>query len=152
MQLHSPYRVVLDTSVLVAAARSNKGSSYAIVSSIPAQEFQICLSLAVYLEWQAVLTRPENLPAGATLDDALDFLAYLASHAHLQEIYFAWRPFLNDPSDDLVLELAFAANCQYIVTHNTRDFVGSERLGVIAVTPRDFLKLIRRNFHERHYH
>ena len=152
MQLHFPCRVVIDTSVLVAAARSRKGASYAIVSSIPAEEFQICLSLAVYLEWQAVLTRPENLPLGASPRDALEFLGYLANHAHLQAIYFAWRPFLNDPSDDLVLELAFAANCQYIITHNIRDFNGSQQLGITAITPHDFLKLLRRRLHERDYH
>jgi hypothetical protein len=43
----------------------------------------------------------------------------------------------------MILELAFAANSPYIVTHNVRDFAGSERLGIKAITPRDFLKLIR---------
>jgi predicted nucleic acid-binding protein len=55
---------------------------------------------------------------------------------------FLWRPFLADPNDDMILELAFAARCPYIVTHNIRDFRGCEQLGIQAVTPRDFLKLI----------
>jgi len=42
----------------------------------------------------------------------------------------------------MILELAFAANCRYIVTHNIRDFRGCERLSMEAVTPRDFLKII----------
>jgi hypothetical protein len=41
----------------------------------------------------------------------------------------------------MILELAFAANCRYIVTHNVRDFRGCEQLGVEAVTPGGFLKL-----------
>ena len=45
---------------------------------------------------------------------------------------------LPDPDDDMILELAFAANCRYIVTHNVRDFAGCERLGVTAITPHDF--------------
>ena len=48
-------RVVFDTSVLVAAAHSLKGASFALVSAIPSAQFQICLSVALYLEWQEVL-------------------------------------------------------------------------------------------------
>jgi predicted nucleic acid-binding protein len=137
-------RVVLDTSVLVAAARSRLGASHFLIRSIPAPEFEICLSVGLYTEWQGVLTRPEHLPPGQTAEDALGFLRYLASRAHLQEIHFLWRPFLPDADDDMVLELAFAAGCRYVVTHNVNDFRGSERLGVKAVTPRDFLNLIRK--------
>jgi predicted nucleic acid-binding protein len=135
-------RVTFDTSVLVAAARSRRGASFALVSAIPSPEFQICLSIGLYAEWQDVLTRPEHLPPGQTAADALAFLRYLAGEAWLQDIFFLWRPFLPDPDDDMILELAFAANCRYIVTHNVRDFRGCEELGIEAVTPRDFLKLI----------
>ena len=136
-------RIVFDTSVLVAAARSRAGASYALVSSIPAAEFELCLSVGLFVEWLAVMTRPENLPLNQTAEDALGFLRYLASQAHLQEIHFLWRPFLPDADDDMVLELALAAGCRYIVTHNVKDFRGSEELGVSAISPRDFLKLIR---------
>lgn len=136
-------RVVFDTSVLVAAARSQRGASFALVRSIPSPQFQLCLSVGLYMEWQSVLGRRENLPPGHTAEDALRFLRFLASQAHLQEIHFVWRPFLPDPDDDMVLELAFAAGCRHIVTHNVRDFRGSERLGVVAMTPREFWNLIR---------
>ena len=95
------------------------------------------------MEWQAVLTRQENLLPGRSQEEALDFLRYLASQAHLQEIYYSWRPFLRDPNDDLLMELAFAAKCQFIITHNIRDFHGSEQLGITAITPGKFLKLMR---------
>lgn len=127
----------------MAAARSRRGASYALVSSIPSPQFEICLSVALYTEWQEILTRPENLPGGLTPDDTQRFLRYLAGHAHWQEIHFLWRPFLQDADDDMVLELAFAAGCRHIVTHNARDFRGSEQLGITALTPREFLNLIR---------
>ena len=76
------------------------------MNSVPAPEFQICLSVGLYAEWQEVLTRAEHLPPGVTSEDVLRFLRYLANQAHLQEIHFLWRPFLVDPDDDLVLELA----------------------------------------------
>jgi len=128
----------------VAAAHSRDGASFALVSSIPSPRFQICLSVGLYTEWQDVLTRTEHLPPGQTSEDALRFLRYLASQAQLQDIFFLWRPFLSDPDDDMVLELAFAAGCRYIVTHNTKDFRGSEQLGSAAITPRDFLAIVTR--------
>jgi predicted nucleic acid-binding protein len=81
-------RVVFDTNVLVAAARSRLGASYALVSSIPAPAFQLCLSVSLYTEWQEVLSRVENLPPGGTAEDARRFVRYLASQSHLQEIHF----------------------------------------------------------------
>jgi predicted nucleic acid-binding protein len=135
-------RVAFDTSVLVAAARSRDGASFALISSIPSDRFQICLSVSLYAEWQDVLTRPEHLPPGQSAPDALAFLRFLAAQAWLQEIFFLWRPFLPDPGDDMILELAFAANCRYIVTHNIRHFAGCEQLGISAVTPGEFLRVI----------
>jgi putative PIN family toxin of toxin-antitoxin system len=137
-------RVVFDTSVLVAAARSRRGVSYALVSSIPSPDFQLCLSVSLYTEWQGVLTRAENLAPGRTAEDTRRYLRYLASQSHLQEIHFLWRPFLRDADDEMVLEVAFASGCRHIVTHNVKDFDGSEHLGITALSPREFLDLIQK--------
>lgn len=67
------------------------------------------------------------------------YLRYLASVAHLQDVYYLWRPFLRDPNDDMVLECAVASGSKYLVTHNVRDFLRSAELGVLAITPADFL-------------
>ena len=40
-------RVVFDTSVLVAASRSNRGASYELVRSVPLRRFELCLSVAL---------------------------------------------------------------------------------------------------------
>ena len=137
-------RIVLDTSVLVAAARSRNGASFKLVSMLPTPEIELALTVAVYTEWQAVMTRPENVPSGATLDDALAFLRYLASIAHLQDVHFLWRPFSRDPDDDMIVECAVASGCEYIVTHNVKDFRRVEELKVQAITPAQLLNLLRR--------
>lgn len=135
--------MVFDTNVLVAAAKSRDGASFELVNAIPTHNYTICLSVALYSEWQSVLTRPQNIPLGLTVENVQGYLKFLATNAHLQEIHFLWRPFLQDPDDDMVLELAFAAGAQYIVSHNLNDFRGSEQLGVSAITPREFLKVAR---------
>jgi predicted nucleic acid-binding protein len=43
----------------------------------------------------------------------------------------------------MLLELAVAAQCRVIVTHNVADFVGVEKFNVEAITPGAFLRLIR---------
>jgi hypothetical protein len=100
------------------------------------------ISVPLFLEYQAVLLRPENLLHRSGVQ-AEGFLDFLLSVSHLQEIFFLWRPALPDPDDDLILELAVAAECRYIVTHNLRDFRGIDRWGIAAVTPPDFLNLIK---------
>jgi predicted nucleic acid-binding protein len=136
-------RVVLDTSLLVAAARSKNGASHALLSGMPHARFQPVVSVPLFLEYRAVLLRPENLlqrpPAQAE-----SFLDFLLSASHLQEVFFHWRPALPDADDDLILELAVAAGCRYVVTHNLRDFRGTEKWGITAATPGDFLKLIEK--------
>lgn len=135
--------VVIDTCVLVAAARSRNGASFKLLTMLPSRDFEIALTVPLYTEYQAVLTRPEHLPPGLTADAALGFVRYLASIAQLHDVYFLWRPLLRDPDDDMVLECAVACGSKLILTHNTKDFRRAESLGVSAVTPADFLALIR---------
>lgn len=136
-------RVVLDTSVLVAAARSRNGASHQLMSMLPSRDFEMALTVALYTEWQAVLTRPEHRPPGVTVNAALAYLRYLVSLAHLQDVHFLWRPFLRDPDDDMLLECAVASGSSFIVTHNVKDFQRAQSLKVRAIKPADFLKHLR---------
>ncbi|WPL19022.1 putative toxin-antitoxin system toxin component, PIN family [Thiorhodovibrio winogradskyi] len=131
--------VVLDTCVLVAAARSRHGASNALMLLLPDRRIQPAVSVPLFVEYQATLLRGENL-GGRSARDVDDFLDYLLSFSHLQDIHYRWRPALADPDDDFVLELAVAASCRYIVTHNLRDFRGAEQWGVEPIAPGNLLK------------
>ena len=92
------------------------------------------------LEYEDVLQRPQAGRLGrADVDAVLD---YFCKVAHQQQIFFLWRPFLNDPKDDMLLELAVAARCQSIVTYNVRDFAGAEMFGISVLEPSPFLSCI----------
>jgi predicted nucleic acid-binding protein len=67
-------------------------------------------------------------------------LDYLCSVARHFRVYYLWRPLLRDPHDDMVLELAVTAECPLIVTYNVSDFVGIERFGIGAITPKVLLE------------
>jgi predicted nucleic acid-binding protein len=135
-------RVVLDTSVLVAAMRSRRGASFEVVARLGKGTFQAAVSVPLVLEYESALLR--HLAASPfTEDDVRALIDYVCDVAIQQEVFFLWRPFLRDPSDDLVLEVAVAAGCEAVVTHNVRDFRCAEKLGVQIITPGRFLQQIR---------
>jgi putative PIN family toxin of toxin-antitoxin system len=131
--------VVLDTNVLVAAVRSRRGASFQLLSLIGTGAFEIAVSVPLVLEYEDALIR--HLAAtDLSEDDLRDIIDYMCSVAVRQEVFYLWRPVLKDPGDDLVLELAIAANCDAIVTHNIRDFAGLSRFGLRLLTPGEFLQ------------
>ncbi len=134
-------RVVLDTNVLVAALRSNRGASFRLLSEIGSARFEVCLSVPLMLEYETVLFRHART-LGLSRTDIGDVLDYICSVAHRQEIFFLWRPQLRDLADDMVLELAVAAGCQFIVSFNTRDFGSTRAFSLRVLTPREFLQTI----------
>jgi len=137
--MQSVRRVVLDTNVLVAAIRSKRGSSYELLQRLDEGAFEITVSVSLTLEYESVLVRHIS-DSYLTRQDVMNLIDYLCEIARWQEIFFLWRPFLRDSGDDMVLELAVAAGCDKIVTHNTRDFSGVERFGIEVLTPAAFLQ------------
>jgi putative PIN family toxin of toxin-antitoxin system len=131
-------RVVLDTSVLVAALRSRRGASFRLLELLRKGRFQIAVSVPLVLEYEAVLVR-HAAELGLSGEEAVGVVDYLCRVARRQKIHFLWRPALRDPRDEFVLELAVAAACEAIVTHNVRDFGGARPFGVQVLTPSEFL-------------
>jgi len=131
-------KVVIDTNVLVAALRSRRGASYKLVSLIPSDKFSIVISVPLIFEYEAVLCRGE-LADAITEQDINDFIDYLCDAAIHQKVFFLWRPFLPDPADDLVLEVAVAAGCNSIITFNKRDFRGIDKFGLRVLSPKELL-------------
>ena len=131
-------RVVLDSNVLVAALRSRNGASFELLRLLRANRFEVALSVPLAFQYEAVLVRHAK-ELGLSKHEAVGLVDYFCQVAHKQEIHFLWRPTLSDPGDEFVLELAVAAGCKVIVTHNTKDFRGAERFGISVITPGEFL-------------
>jgi len=139
--MNKPYQVVMDTSVLVAGLRSRRGASFRLLELLGDSRWQIHLSTALVLEYEAVARR-EAAQLWAQPERVEAILDYICAVGMAHRIFFSWRPCLPDPEDDFVLELAVAASAAWIITHNVRDFRGAERFGVRAITPREFLNLL----------
>jgi len=133
--------IVLDTNIIYSALRSKQGASFKLLSLVGIGKFEIHDSVALVLEYEDVLQRhPEAF--GLSQEEVSTFIDSLCAMAHHHKIYFLWRPSLSDPNDELLLELAVTAQCDYIVTHNISDFTGSEKFGIRAITPKEFLQII----------
>lgn len=97
--------------------------------------------MPLVLEYEAVLKRQTRV-LGLTLADVDGLLDDLCLLGERHLVYYLWRPTLRNPGDEMVLELAVAAGCPHIVTHNGRDFAGSEQFGVESFTPQQWLTRI----------
>ncbi len=133
--------VVLDTNVLVSALRSRLGASNAVMCRLARREFEAAVSTALLLEYDEVLHRPGIVPDYRN-DEIAAFLDSVCAVSREAYIYFAWRPILPDPGDDLVLECALASGATHIVTHNLRDFPEVDRFGISVVAPNQFLRFL----------
>jgi predicted nucleic acid-binding protein len=128
--------------VLVAAIRSRRGASFQVLSRVGTGACELAVSVPLVLEYEDAMMRhvAASLLSDADVRELLDYVCGVAVH---QEVFFLWRPFLRDASDDMIVELAVAAGCEVIVTHNVRDFRGAERFGLRIVTPAAFLQELR---------
>lgn len=136
-----PYEIVLDTNVLVAAARSQRGASFALLETLPKRKWRMNISSALMLEYESKLkveAKRQGRPQ-IVVDEFLDFLVAISSR---RQIYFLLRPFLRDPGDDFIIELAVASRAQFIVTHNIRDFAQATEYGISVIKPHEFLRLV----------
>lgn len=134
-------QIVVDTNVLVSAIRSKRGASYLLLTHFDTGKFEINVSVPLVLEYEAVL-KQFRWNVGLTDADVGILIDYICSVANLHSIDFLWRPQLQDPKDDMVLEVAIQAGCESIVTHNVADFRGCDQFGIEIVTPKSFLKRI----------
>lgn len=121
--------------------RSRRGASFAVLSSVGTGRFDIAVSVPLVLEYEEVLRgqASEVDRAPTAVNDMIDYLCAVGKR---QAIFFLWRPCLPDPDDDMLLELAVAAGCDAIVTHNRRDFGPAHRFGIRVLSPAQFLEEI----------
>jgi predicted nucleic acid-binding protein len=121
-------KVELDASVIVAATRSKNGASRQLLRGALSGRFELLLSVALALEYEAVLKRPQQLAASggtiAEIDEVLKGLIAVCVPAHRA---FFWRPLLPDADDGMVLEAAISGHADC-----SRHSIG----GILSTRPR----------------
>jgi len=139
-------RVVLDTSVIVAALRTRHGAANRVLRLVASRRLVLLASPPLFLEYEDVLRRPEQRLAHGLTPEAIDeFLAELAALVEPVDIHFQWRPQVRDPSDEMVLEAAINGRADALVTYNVKHFAAAgERFGIPILRPADVWEKVTR--------
>ena len=139
-------KIVIDTNIVLSALFSKRGASNRLMVWLFRQNKKYnVVSNTLITEFEDVLTREKNLKQfnSLTKDDVLSFIDDICMISYHQEIYFLWRPFLQDSNDDMVLEVAVNAHADVIITFNPKDFRGvKESFDIDILTPKEYLTQI----------
>lgn len=133
-------RIVIDTNVLISALKSKQGASHKLLLTLPDGIFIPNVSVPLFIEYESVAKRTK-LISHLKIDDIDSILDYFLRKSSIRKIFYLWRPFLKDPKDDLVLEVAVESQSKYIITFNKKDFKGCDKFGIKVVTPQEFIKI-----------
>ena len=131
--------IIIDTNVLFAALKSQRGASSKLLSLLGDGYFVSHVSVPLLLEYEDVLTRKKF---GFNADDVQDLIDAVCALSQWHEIHYLWRPMLPDKNDEMILELAIKAGAASIITYNTRDFKGASQFGIDVLRPKAFLDQI----------
>lgn len=134
-------KIVIDTNIVIAALRSRRGASFRLLSLIQEKHFTPILSLPLFLEYEEVVYREVQKGTFPQKNGEmlLDFICYHFEH---QELHYRWRPMLNDPKDEMVLETLLNSRSEYLITYNKKDFLPVKELKNRILDAKEFLQLI----------
>ena len=142
-------RLVLDTSVLVAALKSGGGASREVLRLCLQVRCRPLVGEKLFKELEAVMGRAELFQGcPLTAPEREELLNAFLSVCEWVPVFFLWRPNLPDEGDNHLIELAVAGAAATVVTQNVRDLRGGQlrfpQLGI--ETPAEFLKRWRKQY------
>ncbi len=132
--------------MIVAAMRSPRGASAAILRAARHARVILLVSVPLGTEYEAVCSEPEHrLAAGLNEREVEIFLDAVLAMAEPVRTHFLWRPQLRDPDDEMVLETAVNGQADALVTFNTSDYgTVPKRFGIDVMLPRQVIERIGR--------
>ena len=111
-------RVVIDTNILVSALLQPEGLPAAVLMVALSGQVQLCVSDAVFAEYDEVIRRPRLKRSPDVIEATLRAIRKLGYWVKPSVRVEA----CSDPDDNVFLECAQAAEAGYLVTSNRRHF------------------------------
>ena len=138
--------VVIDTNVWISALISKDGFSRDIIRLALNNKISPQISTSLFLEYETVMKRQKIQDLSSlTPEEQNELFQAFLSTCKWNEIFYLWRPNLNDKDDDFLIELAVASNSKIIITENKKDLISGElKFDFEILTPKEFLERIKK--------
>jgi len=135
-------KVVIDTNIWISALISKDGTSRKVIRQALEEKISPQISTTLFLEYEAVMKREKiQRLCSLTLEEQSELFQAFLSTCQWNEIFYLWRPNLEDKNDDFLIELAVASNSKVIITDNTKDIeFGELHFDIEVLTPKKFLE------------
>ncbi|MBS1237829.1 MAG: nucleic acid-binding protein contains domain-like protein [Deltaproteobacteria bacterium] len=133
-------KVVLDTNVIVSGVLTAHGVCAQILDMLTEGVFGIYVDDRVLAEYDSVLRRPRLHLISNDAAEVMEWIRSIAEHVGAVPLPAE----LPDPEDLPFLEVAASAGA-ILVTGNARHYPKRSRGGVMVLSPREFLELLRRS-------
>jgi predicted nucleic acid-binding protein len=141
-------KLMLDTDVLRSGLQSADGASRLLLCGVAEGSFVPLVTVAIILEYEAVLLRPESLTAtGMTTRDVVVFLDKFLDFSEQVTVTRLHRPSIQDPSDEIFVDALKNGGGEAIVTFNRRDYLDADlrkasrgKMPVPIMAPREALR------------
>jgi hypothetical protein len=134
-------RIVADTNVLISALIS-RGKPRQLVLKINGIDVKLASSKPLLKELISVLAR-DRIRRYVNSRDVGEFLKYLGKRTVLVEIKSKFRVIKEDPKDDVIVNTAYSAHADYIVSGDKHLTSLKSFKGIRVVTVSEMLKVLK---------
>jgi predicted nucleic acid-binding protein len=109
------------------------------------EELVPLMDLKLGLEYRDVALRSEHITASAmSKREILELIEAVEAFAEPVEVVMKPRPWSQDPSDDMVLDVAINGRAAALITSNKKHFAAAgKRFGIPVLTPAELLEKMR---------
>lgn len=135
-------KVVIDTNIFISAILSQNGFAVEVIKKALQKEIKPQIGAKLFLEYEDVLSREDiKQKSKLSIVEIEDLLNALISVSKYSDIFYLWRPNLQDEKDNHIVELAVATNAEFIITNNIKDFDNKElNFNFKVLNAKDFIQ------------
>ena len=135
-------KVVIDTSVWISALIKKESGARELLRLVFQDKIAPQMSEPLFREYESMMKRKKiQTLTILSKNEQHELLNALLSKCHWNDIYYTWRPDLQDADDNFLLEIAVSSGSKAIITYNVKDFTNAELVFDYTITtPENFMK------------
>ena len=133
-------KVIIDTNILISGLLKPKSDPSLILSLIEQKIITLCLSEAIFMEYEEVLARDKFKHLDH--EKVQEFLLQLKKNAQWVMPRTPVDVIKNDKADNMFLECALESKADFLITGNIKHFTLKKFHDTRIIVPKDFINII----------